>query len=487
MFQGFRTRPAALPGGRSCAARARILRPVGALAPAFAFTGLALTACSLGPAYHRPDPPAPSAWRNAAANGSWPASLWWQGFGSPQLDRLISQAQQANDDIADAIARVRQADAQVRITGAPLLPSLDATGSATREAQPLLVNKPLNTVTYDAFTAGLTAAYELDFWGKNRAARAAAVATANASRFDRQTVELSVLSSVANTYFSVLALEERLANARANLASAQKVLQGLRLQEQAGITTALDVAQQATVVETLSASIPPLEQSRSQTLDALAILLGELPEALELRGENLEGISRPPLTSGLAAELLTRRPDVAAAEAHLRAANADIRAARAAFFPSVNLTASGGYENIVTSRLFVPGSRVFQVGADLTQPIFRGGALLGQYRLSQAQYAQLLADYHKAVLTAFGNAEDALAAVSRTAEQLERQQAAVQAADHAYRMSQRQFHAGTVNILTVLNTENALFTAQDVLTQVKLAHLQALVGLYQALGGGWKI
>jgi len=467
-------------------ARGRLPCAPAALGIALA-AGFALSSCSLGPAYHRPDVPPPASWRNAPANASWPTLDWWHGFGSPELNRLILQAQRANDDIADAIARVRQADAQVRITGAALLPSLDASGSATREAMPLLVNKPVNTVTYNAFTAELAAAYELDFWGKNRAARAAAVATANASRFDRQTVELSVLASVANTYFSVLALEERIANARANYAAAQKVLQGLKLQEQVGITNALDVAQQATVVETLSASIPPLEQSRGQTLDALAILEGELPEALELRDERLEGLSRPPLATGLAAELLTRRPDVAAAESQLRAANANVQAARAAFFPSVNLTASGGYENITTSQLFVPGSRVFQAGADLTQPIFHGGALRGQYRLTQAQYSQLLADYHKAVLSAFGNAEDALVAVARTAEQLERQQAAVQAAQRAYQMSQAQFHAGTVNILTVLNTETALFTARDVLTQVKLAHLQALVGLYQALGGGWKI
>jgi NodT family efflux transporter outer membrane factor (OMF) lipoprotein len=184
-------------------------------------------------------------------------------------------------------------------------------------------------------------------------------------------------------------------------------------------------------------------------------------------------------------ELLARRPDVANAEEQLIAANADIRAARAAFFPTIDLTASGGYESKSLSTLLEPGSRVFSLSAGLTQPIFHGGAVLGEYRLSKARYDELLADYHKAVISAFGNVEDSLAAVVDTGEQLRREQIAADKTRGAYEMSQEQFHAGTVNILTVLGTETSLFSAEDALAQAQLAHLEALVGLFNALGGGW--
>ena len=186
-------------------------------------------------------------------------------------------------------------------------------------------------------------------------------------------------------------------------------------------------------------------------------------------------------------ELLARRPDVAQAEEQLKAAHADILAARAAFFPSIDLTAAGGFESTELSHLLEPANRTFTLGAGITQPIFRGGALLGEYRFSEARYTELLANYHKAVISALGNVEDALAAVRQTAEQLHRQQDATDAARKAYDFAQTQFHAGTINILTVLITETALFNAQDTLSQVKLAHLTALVGLYKALGGGWEL
>jgi NodT family efflux transporter outer membrane factor (OMF) lipoprotein len=421
---------------------------------------------------------------STGAPAAWPAADWWNGFHSRELDRLIHTGLRANDDIAAAVARVRQADAQVRLSGAPLLPSLDASaaGSRQRTISPLRNGALL----YDEFTAGLSAAYELDFWGRNRAIRSAAAAGVSASRYDRETVELSVMASIADTYFSVLELRDRLRIARENLASARDVLQGLETDESVGTTTALDVAQQATVVATLAAAIPPIVQQERQASDALAILVGATAQSFDVAATTLAGISAPPLAAGLPSELLARRPDVARAEAQLIAANADIRAARAAFLPSIDLTAAGGYESGDLATLLEPGSRIFTISAGVTQPIFHGGALLGQYRLTQARYAELLADYHKSVIAAFGNVEDALAGVRETSEQLARERNAADKAQRAYELSQDQFHAGTVNILTVLNTETALFSAQDALAQVKLAHLQALVGLFNALGGGWR-
>jgi outer membrane protein, multidrug efflux system len=446
-----------------------------------------LGGCSLGPAYHRPASPTVTAWRTRvgpATAQNWPSVDWWRAFGSPELDRLIRQARSANYDLGAAIARVREADAEVTVAGAPLLPTVDASFTGQRQEQ----YSPFSGagLLSRTFTAELGATYEVDFWGENRAVRTAALATAAANRFDRTTVELTVVSSVADTYFSVLALKDRLRIARANLASAEQTLKGLEIDESVGTTTSLDVAQQASAVATLSAAIPPLRTSLQQSLDALAVLVGRAPEHFEVEAATLAGIAAPRPTAGLPSQLLERRPDVAEAEAQLVSANADIQAARAAFFPTIDLTASGGYESSKLQNLLVPGSRIFDLTGGITQPIFHGRALLGQYRYSKARYAELLADYRKAVVSAFGNVEDSLAAVRDTTDQQGRQNDAVLKSRDAYDLSQRQFHAGTIDILTVLSTQTALFTAEDAYAQVKLAHLEAVVGLFNALGGGWR-
>jgi NodT family efflux transporter outer membrane factor (OMF) lipoprotein len=450
-------------------------------------------ACSLGPHYHRPDIPPPQTWRDShqATTAEWPSADWWKAFNSPTLDDLMGQAQAANDDIGAAVARIQQADAQARIAGAPLLPSLALDGSGTRQRGTQLTLSPEGKLigvpsTSNSFAAGLAASYEIDFWGKNRALRDAARMAALASRYDRATVELTVMQSVASTYFQALGLRDRLKVANDNLASARDTLKGLRLEAQVGTITALDVAQQETTVATLAAAIPPLTQQLGQTLDALAILVGQEPESVDVSSGTLADLAEPQVQPGMPSELLARRPDVAQAEAQLIAANADIAAARAAFFPTISLTADGGFASSSLSRLFNPVSRAWSATAGLTQPIFQGGALVGQYQLNKGRYAELLADYHKAVISAFGNVEDALVSVQQTADQLQRQQEAVATARHAYELTQAQFHAGVINILIVLSTETALFTAEDTLVQVKYSHLNALVALYSALGGGWQ-
>ena len=462
-----------------------------------AFFGLGITcglvACSLGPHYKRPDIPPPQTWRDPqqATSAQWPSADWWTSFNSSALNDLMKQAQTANDDIGAAIARIQQADAQARIAGAPLLPSLGLDGSGTRQraAQPTLT--PTGAVTsvpktFNTFAAGLTASYELDFWGKNRALRDAARAAAVASRYDRATVELTVMQSVASTYFQALELRDRLKVAHDNVASARDTLKGLQLEAQVGTVTALDVAQQQTTVATLEAAIPPLNQQFGQTLNALAILVGQEPEAVDVTSGTLADLAEPQVEPGMPSELLARRPDVAQAEAQLVAANANIAAARAAFFPTISLTADGGFASASLSKLFNPVSRVWSASGGLTQPIFEGGALVGEYQLNKGRYAELLADYHKAVISAFGNVEDALVSVQQTADQLQRQQEAVATARHAYELTQAQFHAGVINILVVLSTETALFTAEDTLVQVKYSHLNSLVALFSALGGGWQ-
>jgi outer membrane protein, multidrug efflux system len=446
----------------------------------------ALAACSVGPAYKKPDIPLPAQWRVAASNEDaavWPTSDWWHGFGSAKLDELIAEAERSNDDLGVAVARVREADAQARIAGAPLLPSLDFSAVSSRDRAQVSGFGPRST---NVFNPELTASYELDFWGKNRASRAAARATALASRFDQQTVALTVISSVATTYFQALELRDRIDVARQNLENGQKVLHGLQLQETAGIATGLDVAQQETAVALLDAAIPPLLQQFRQTVNALAVLIGKTPESVDVEMGTLTDLTRPVVAPGLPSQLLTRRPDVAEAEQHLIAANANITVARAALFPAIQLTASGGYESSQLASLISPVNRLYAVSAGLMQPIFHGGALRGQVAFSNAQYAELLSTYHKTVISAFSNVEDALVAAQQTLEQQQRQQDAVNKARRAFQFAQTQMSAGVVNILTVLNTENALFSAQDELVQVQYLHLQSLVDLFTALGGGWQ-
>ncbi len=474
-----------LSSSRSVFRRGAALRQL-ALAVAFVM----LTGCSLGPHYQRPATGAPPAWHTdtGTKTAAWPAADWWHGFGTPQLDDLIAQAEAANYDLAAAVARIRQADAQAQIAGAPLLPSLGASSGLTRErpAPAVSSNHVVRPGDFTVINPALTASYEVDFWGKNRAALEAAQASALASRFGRQTVELTVVAGVATTYFQILELRDRLAVAEANIASAQTILRALRAEENVGTATALDTAQQETTLAALEAQVPPLRQQLQQSIDALAILVGRPPEAVEVTGGTLDKLTQPTVAPGLPSELLARRPDVADAEAQLRSANANIVVARAAYYPSIDLTASGGVASVALAGLFGPTGLFYTVTAGVTQPIFEGGALEGQLALSKARYDELLQDYRKAVISAFSDVEDALVAMQQTELQVQRQQDAVDKARRAYDISVAQLEAGTVNLLTVLNTENALFPAQDALVQAKFAHLQAIVGLFKALGGGWR-
>jgi outer membrane protein, multidrug efflux system len=463
--------------------RWRPLRPATLLLLLAAF----LAGCDVGPDLKRPSVAEPAAWREStAAQAAWPSPDWWQGFSSAQLDGLIAEAQRNNYDLGAAVARVREADALVRVAGAALLPSVNAGTSAASQREPSPFNGG-NHITFPEYSLGLNASYEVDFWGKNQASLTAAKATALASRYDQQVVALTVVTGVATTYFQLLALEDRLKVARENLATAETVLQVIEGRRQVGTAMDLDVSQQRTIVTGLRASIPPLEQQISQTSDALAILTGKPPELVAIAPGSLYDLALPAVAPGLPSELLARRPDVAEAEAQLTAANANIKVARAQFFPSLALTASGGFASVALSSFLSPAGTVYSAAASLTQPIFEGGSLEGQLQFSHARYDELVQNYRKAVLYAFGNVENALAATQRTSEQQAAQEATVAEARRSYQIAQGRYRIGLTDLLTVLNTENALFPAEDTLVQVRLAHMQALVSLFNALGGGWQV
>jgi NodT family efflux transporter outer membrane factor (OMF) lipoprotein len=418
---------------------------------------------------------------------------WWRAFRSPELTALIEQARESNLDIAAAVARIVQADAQSRTTGAALLPTVDLGGSATRSRSSQNVNNTgvggssgvgggKDRVVYGA---SLSASYEIDFWGKNRAALKAAEESAVAARYDREVVSLSTVVSVANAYFQVRATQARLRIARDNLKSATRVLDLIKQRLQAGTASELDTAQQESVVNNIRASIPPLEQTLRQNEIALGVLLGMSPERVKIRGGRLRGIAIPRVTPGLPSELLAQRPDIREAEANLAAANADVRNARAQLLPSITLTGEGGYQSAALKTLLEPQSAFYNIAAGLTQPIFHGGEILGNIDLQKGRQDELVQTYRKTVISAFGDVETALSAVRRTAEAERLEADVVASSRRAFDISEERLREGTVDLVTVLNTQQTLYQAVDALAQARLARLQAIVGLYQALGGGW--
>lgn len=485
------------------------LAPAAMLAPAVLLAGAALAGCSLGPFYQRPPLDVPPAFRATAdtAEAAWPSEEWWRNFHSPELDGLIASARAYNNDLAAAAARIVQADAQVRISGSPLLPTLDATASDSYRRTGLTGGSGTSSFSIDpvsggaiprsgssrryfdsrAYSGALQVSYDLDFWGRNRALAQVAQANAVGTRFDQVTVALNVVTSVANTYFQVLAAQDRLGVAERNLRDAERILGAFRARLTVGTSNALDVSQQEALVAGQRASLPNVRNQIEQQRIALGILTGVPPERQAIRGGSLEKLPLPLVAPGLPSELLARRPDVASAEAQLQAENANIRAARAAFFPSVQLTASGGLTSTVLTSITGPGTLVAQLAGSLTQTIFDNGLRRGQLDQAKGRYDELLADYRRTVLQSFTDVEQSLTALRYATEQERLERQAIAVAQRSADIARAQLQAGTIDIITSLNTQVTLYNDLDLLTQIRLAQFQALVNVYKALGGGWSL
>jgi multidrug efflux system outer membrane protein len=447
-----------------------------------------LAACVVG--YEKPDIAleVPPGYRYGPRrpDAALPVLDWWRGFRSRELTTLMEAAQTDNLDIAAAVARIAQADAQVRISGAPLLPAANLNGSATRSRSPTnSISAARGSPESTLYNTSLTASYEIDFWGKNRAALLASEQNAIASRFDRDVIALTTMALVANTYFQILDSQDRLRIARENLAAATRVLTLIRERFLAGTASQLDVAQQQSLVASQRAAIPPLEITLRQSIAALAVLIGRAPENFSVRGGGMRAVRPPPVTPGLPADLLNRRPDVRSAEAQLTAANFSVESARAAFFPSIQLTAQGGFQSAALAALFGPGAWFYTAAASLAQPMFDGFLRLGQLEIAQGRQKELVQSYRKAVLSAFSDVEQALVAVEQQTTRERLQGEVVRAAREAFTLSEQRLREGTVDLVTVLNTQQTLFQAQDTLAQIRFARFQAIVSLFQALGGGW--
>jgi NodT family efflux transporter outer membrane factor (OMF) lipoprotein len=452
-----------------------------------------LSACL--PNAGRPDaaldvPDAYRAGGKGKADAALPQLDWWREFKSKELTALIEEAQTVNLDIAAAAARIKQADAQARIAGAALLPTVDANGDASHSRRSLTTSGGTTSIGAGAregnlYSASLSASYELDFWGRNRALLEAARDSAVASRYDREVVALSTVATVANTYFLVLASQDRLNNARANVRSAERVLDLIRQRLSVGTTSGLEVAQQEALVAQQRALIPTYTQTLEQNKAALAVLIARPPERVNIRGGSARRVAIPRVTPGLPSDLLTRRPDIREAEANLAAADANVYAARAAFLPNIQLTGQDGWQSAIFRSLIRPESLFFSFAASVTQPIFDGGNLLGNLEQQKGRQEELLQTYRKTVLQAFSDVDQALIAVRQQTEYERLQTQVVEASRRAFQFSETRLREGTVDLVTVLQTQQTLFQAVDALVQARLARLQAIVSLYQALGGGW--
>ncbi|MCQ4161284.1 efflux transporter outer membrane subunit [Roseomonas sp. GC11] len=417
--------------------------------------------------------------RNAAAEPvRWPEAQWWQGFGAPELDRLMAAATTGNLDIAQAEARIRQAEASLRIAGASLLPSLTLGGSGSRQRS--------SATTRNSFSTTLAASYEADLWGGNAADRRAAEQTLRANRFSAAATGISTTASLANAYFALLAYREELRVQQENVEASRRILAVVRSQYAAGTATGLDVAQQETELAQQEARIPSLRQNIDQQANAIALLIGQPPAAVTVAGEGLGGLRIPPVAPGQPADLLARRPDVLQAEASLAAYQADIDAARAALLPTLDLTAQGGLQGAVLRTLLRPEQQVWSLAASLSQTVFDGGAKRGQVQLAEARAEELLGAYRYAILDALRDVEDALVALRETTEQERLYEEAANRAARAAQIAESQLRLGTATMITVLNTQQTLYSARTTLVEARLSRLQAAIGLFRALGGGWR-
>jgi len=452
---------------------------------------LVLSGCTVGPNYKRPIVAVPPTYRGVVpgeAAQTETAALgdqkWWDIFQDEQLRTLIHTALQQNYDLRIAASRILEAKAQLGITRADQFPTVSAGAGIAdvRTAQ----SKFLPAFETSAGQVNLSAAWELDFWGKFRRATEAARANLLASEWARQEVVSTLVANVAAAYFQLRALDLELEISKRTFDSRQESLRLTQILANGGATSLLDVRQAEQLVFTAGAEIPALEQQIEQQENFLSILLGQNPGDIT-RGETLTKQRQPSqVPPGLPSSLLERRPDIRQAEEQLVAANAEIGVARAAYFPQVVLSGSGGFQSSALTNLFSGPAGAWSFGASLAQPIFTGGRLRSGVRLAEAQQQTAALFYQQSIQGAFRSVSDALVAYRKTREFRAQQELLFQSAEDAARLSHMRYTGGATGYLEVLTNETNAFSAELGLAQARLNELLALVQLYEALGGGWQ-
>ena len=467
------------------------------LLPAAAALAL-LGACSLAPRYQRPEAPVAPEWPagpaglgDAAAGtpAAAPYDLGWRDvFGDERLQALVALALENNRDLRVSTLNVELARAQYRIQRAELLPAVAASGSATRQHAGREASPTGEATTSTAWTAGAgVTAFELDLFGRVRSLSQAAVEQYLATEEARRSAHLALVSEVAAQELAGRALDDQVALARRTLEAVQASFDLTRRSYEGGRTNELDLRTAEAQVETARFNLASAEQQRARAANALVLLVGQplpadLPPALPLDAQPVVA-DLPP---GVPSEVLQRRPDVLAAEHALRAANASIGAARAAFFPSISLTAFGGTSSSELSGLFGAGSGVWSFSPRVTLPLFTGGALRASLDVAEVRRSIQVAGYERAIQGAFREVADALVARAALDEQLRAQEARVRAEERRNHLADLRYRKGVDSYLTVLTAQRDLYAAQQLLIQSRLARLSNLVDLYRALGGGWR-
>jgi outer membrane protein, multidrug efflux system len=468
-----------------------------------------LTGCTVGPNYKRPAVDVPTLYRQpaednnttrpaqngsnqpapsgaAAPNG--PVALgeekWFEVFQDKQLQGLIATALKNNYDVRIAATRVLQAQAQLGITRADQLPSLSAGGTITAQQNPKSGPIPAFEITRGQLDT--SASWNLDFWGRYRRATEAARANLLASEWGQKAVMSSLVASVAADYFLLRQLDHELEIAKRTLSSREDSLQLIRTLEEHGINSMLDVRQAEQLVYTAAAQIPDLERLITQEENAISVLLGNNPGDVPRGLQITEEPHAPEVPVGIPSALLERRPDIRLAEQNLIVVNAQIGVARAAYFPSISLTGSGGYESTALANLFTGPAGAWSLLGQFSQPIFSGGRLKSNVRLAEAQRDQLLLTYQQTIQGAFRDVSNALVAYRKNREFRIQQEHLVEAAQDAAHLSEVRFKVGTTDYLEVLTNNTNYFSAELTLAQAQGNELTALVQLYQALGGGWQ-
>ena len=460
--------------------------------PAALLLVVLLTAgCAVGPNYKRPSVDVPGTYRGATPQeAAQPAAeslgdqKWWEVFQDQQLQCLIRTALQQNYDVRIAATRILEAQAQVGITRSGQFPAVSGGVQAANE-------RYADTKTYPQYDTssnqvGLALAWDLDFWGKYRRATEAARANLLATEWARQAVVSTLVSDVATAYFQLRALDLQLEISRRTLASRQDSLQLTQVLANGGATSMLDVRQAEQLVFTAAETIPDLERRIEQQENFLSTLLGSNPGPIARGTKLTEQPHAPNVPAGLPSSLLERRPDIREAEAQLIAANAQIGVAKAAYFPDISLTATGGYQSSALTSLFTGPAGMWNFGGSLVQPLFAGGKIRSGVKYSEARQQEALLTYRQTIQQAFRGVSDALVEYRKDREFRQQQQQLALSAQDAARLSDVRYRGGAASYLEVLTNETNYFAAEQGLAQAQLNELVGLVRIFRSLGGGWQ-
>lgn len=419
-----------------------------------------------------------------------PKELWWQDFGSTELNNLVESALKNNFDLRIAVARVAQTRAQANVVSAAQSPSVDLTAGYKNQAPGAGVGYAATTEDWGSqpvWQAGLAINYELDLWGKKGFNSQAAYSLAIASEFNREVVALSLVSDVVTVYFQVMALSERIAVGERNLETIRMVGRNLQRRLDRGDSTLIDVSQQLVLQNNTDAQLTSLKLQRERALNRLALLLGTTPSALKLNGGLVEDIRTPVIEPGLPSDLLCRRPDIRRAEAALQSAQADLYAARANLLPSFALTAQGGFGSFLLSTILAPQSLFYNLSANLVQNVFDGGKRKSEIDVADAKNRELLEEYANTVLSAMRDVEDGLAAVALTAKQYAALNNARKRARQLSQYSVKLVERGGMDFVQLFQIQSTVIAAEDAAISGRFEQIRASVDLFKAVGGGLRV